>query len=109
MPIYPNFLRGGQRAHPLHGLVMVDGFEMIAQRLAGDGNAVLDDFGGLAKGERVSLDRVGRVSQLDVVVFLELRQGGPRRRAQPIELRLFLFNIVDEGRQHADIISRDAT
>ncbi len=68
--------RSGQCAHPLHGVVMVDRFEMIAERFAAHGNAVLDDLGGLAKGERVSFDRVGRVGQLDVIMFLKLRQGG---------------------------------
>jgi hypothetical protein len=55
---------------------MVDGFEVLAERFTADRNAVLDDFRGLAEAERVSLDRVGRVGQLDVVTFLQLRQGG---------------------------------
>ena len=55
---------------------MVDGFEVLAERFTADRNAVLDDFRGLAEAERVPLDRVGRVGQLDVVTFLQLRQGG---------------------------------
>src|SRR5450755_2854555 len=60
--------------YPLHGFVMIDRLEMIAQRLAADCDAVLDDLGRLAARERVSLNGVRRVGQLDVVIFLELRE-----------------------------------
>src|ERR1019366_8747647 len=47
----------GQFPHPQDGLVVVDGLEMIPERLPADGDAVFDDLGRLAPGERVPLDR----------------------------------------------------
>jgi hypothetical protein len=84
---------------------MIDGFEVVAQRLAADGNAMLDDLGRFAKREGVSLDRVRRVGQFDVVVFLKLRQGGRGDRAQPVELRLLLSDTGDQGREHRRCVS----
>ena len=79
---------------------MIDGFEMVAKRFAANGNAVLDHFRRLTQGEGIALDRVGRVGEFDVVVFLELHQGSHRQRAQAVELRLLLPDRVDESFKH---------
>ena len=68
-------------AHPLQRMIMIDGFEMVAQRFAADGDPVLDDLGRFAKRERVSLDGVRGIGQLDVIMLLQLREGGGRQRA----------------------------
>jgi hypothetical protein len=51
--------RGGlprELAHIVQGLEVIDRFEMILERFAADGNAVLDDHPRFGAGERVALD-----------------------------------------------------
>ena len=73
---------------------MIDSFEMVAQRFATDRDPVLDDLGSLPKRERVSLDGVRGIGQLDVIMLLQLRQGNGRQRAQAIEFGLPTFDAV---------------
>ena len=79
---------------------MIDGFEMVAKRFAANRDAVLDDLRRLAQREGVSLDRVGRVGQFNVVMLLELRQGSPRQRTHAVEPRLLLFDTGNKSRKH---------
>ena len=79
---------------------MIDGLEMVAERFATHGNAVLDDFRRFAQREGVPLDGVRRVGEINIVVLLELRQGSRRQRAQAVELRLLLFNLADKSLKH---------
>jgi hypothetical protein len=79
---------------------MIDGFEMVAERFAADRDAMLDDFRRLSQREGVSLDRVGRIGQFNVKIFLKLRQGSRRQRAQPIKLRFLLRDVADERFEH---------
>jgi hypothetical protein len=60
-------------AHPLQGFIVIDRLKVLAQRLAADRDAMFDDFRCLAVRERVSLDRVRGVGQLDIIILLELR------------------------------------
>ena len=48
----------GQVTLPEQGFVMVDRLEMVAERLAADRDAVLDEFGGFPQRQRVAFDRV---------------------------------------------------
>ena len=75
----------GYLAHPKHGLVVINCFEMILQRLAAHRDAVLDDLRRLAGGERVPLDCVRGIGQLDVIVFLQLHQSGASQRTQCVQ------------------------
>lgn len=68
----------GKLAHPKQRLIMVHSFEMIAKRFTAHGNAVFDDFRRFAQRESVSLDGVGRIGEVNVIMLLELRQGGRR-------------------------------
>jgi hypothetical protein len=61
---------------------------MLLERLAANRDAVLDDLGGFAQGQRVSLDRVRSESELDVVIFLQRAQGSRRHGPALIELGL---------------------
>lgn len=54
---------------------MIDSFEVVAQRLAADGDAMLDEFRGFAQRQRVAFDSVGSVGQIDVVGFLQREQN----------------------------------
>ncbi len=68
----------GYFAHPQQGLIMINRFEVVAQRFAADGNAMFDHFRRLTQREGISLDRIGRESQIDIVMFLQLRHCGAR-------------------------------
>jgi hypothetical protein len=72
---------------------------VVAQGFAGDGNAVFDDLGRLAMREGVSLKGVRGVGQLHVIIFLQPGECASRQRTQPIQPRLFLFNIPDADAQ----------
>ena len=69
-------------------LEVIDRFEMIFQRLAADCNAVLDHDPRFGGGQRVALDRVRRVGQLDVIRPVEVLEAVRRLRPKPVELSL---------------------
>jgi hypothetical protein len=67
-------------------LEVIDRFEMIFQRLAADCNAVLDHHPRFGGGQRVALDRIRRVGQLDIVRLVEVFEAVRRLRPEPVEL-----------------------
>jgi hypothetical protein len=95
-------------AHPLHGFVVIDRLKVLAQRLAADGDAVFDDFGGFAVCKRISLNGIRGVGQLDIVIFLELCEDATRQWAQSVQLRLLFIDTSDKGRKHFAIIPASA-
>ena len=79
----------GDFADIVQRVVVVECLQMILERLAADSNALLDDQRRFNRAERISLDSVRRVSDLDVVVMLQIAQRFQRERAQAIEPFLF--------------------
>ena len=71
---------------------MIDGFEMILELLAADGDALLDHQIGFDLGQRVSFNGVRGVGQLKVVSVFKVLERVRRQRAQPVKLRLLFFN-----------------
>ena len=84
----------------MHRFIVIDRLKVFAQRFAADGDAVFDHFRRLTVGKRVSFDGVRGVGQLDVVIFLELRERVTRQRAQSVQLLLLLLDTCDKGRNH---------
>ena len=68
--------------------MVIDRFQVILERLAADRDPVLDDQCRLGGVERVPLDRVRGVGQLQIVNVLEVAEAPRRQRPQPVELRL---------------------
>ncbi len=58
-----------------HGVVMIDRLQVILEILAADRNAFLDHEVGFDPGERISLDRIRRVSQLEIMGVFEVGEG----------------------------------
>ena len=81
-----------QHADVAQRVEVVEGFEMILERLAADRDALLDDQGRLGGRQGVALDRVRRVGQFQVVRMLEIgeRTGCPAQ--EPVELGLLAGN-----------------
>ncbi len=96
-------------AHPEQRVIVIHGFEVISERLAADSDAVFDDLCRFAKRKGIPFDRVGRVGEFDVVVFLQLPQSRRRERAQPVELFLLVFDTNDERGEHAESVARRRT
>ena len=69
---------------------MVDGLQMILEFLAADRDAMLDDQVGFGLGERVSLDGIRRIGELEIGGAFELGQRRGRPRAEAVELRLLV-------------------
>jgi len=68
---------------------VIDGLEVLVQGLAPDGgDAMLDDLSRFPIGERIALDGVRGISQLDIVVLLKLCERCVRQRPQRIEAPL---------------------
>jgi len=65
--------------------------------------ALLDHKRRLSGAQRVSLDSIRRVGQFEVVRMLEIGQAAAR--AQAVELRFFLFNVLYNVRQHGRSIA----
>ena len=87
------------------GLVVVDRLEMILELLAADRHALLDDQIGLDLRQRIPFDCVRGVGELEVVGMLEVGQRIRRQGAQPVQLRLFLFDAADKDGNHWEIIA----
>ena len=94
--------RGGRETpHPEQGVIVIDGFEVITQRLAADRDAMLDDLGRLSQGGRVPLDGIRRVGQFDIIVLLDLCQCRRRERPERVERGLPVSYPFDQaGVQH---------
>ena len=68
----------GELAHPKHGIIMIDRLEWSRRLLPPTVIPGLDHLGGLAKGKRIPLDRVGRIGQFHIEMLLQLRQRSGR-------------------------------
>src|SRR5438046_6946543 len=69
---------------------MADRLEMVLERLAANCNAFFEDDRGFAAGQRIALDRIRAVGQLDIVPGGQRIEALPAQRPQPVE-PLFLF------------------
>ena len=65
---------------------MVEGFQMVFQRLPGYGNAVLDHKRGFNRAESVPLNRIRRVGDFDVVIMLKIGQGFARQWPKTVQV-----------------------
>jgi D-aminopeptidase len=74
-----------QFAHLAQRIVVIDRYQMIAQRFAGYGDATLDRQHGFGGSPRVPLDCVRDVRELDVVRMLEVAGSGRRECTQPMQ------------------------
>jgi hypothetical protein len=84
----PQRLRLSRQIAPImQRLEVPDRFEMILERLAADGDPVLDHHPRFGGGQRIALDRVRRVGQFDVVgtiqVVIAMRSGQARTNGIP--------------------------
>src|SRR5271156_6778211 len=79
---------GGPMPDIADRLVMIDRFEVILERLAGDCDPVLDDQGRLGGRERIPIDRIRGVGEFEIVDMLEIAEGGAKLRANSVQLRL---------------------
>ncbi len=68
--------------------IEVDRFEMVLERLAADRDPLLDDERRLGGAERVPLDRVRSVGQVEIVNVLEIAKSGAHHGTQPVKVRL---------------------
>jgi hypothetical protein len=62
-------------------LEVIDGFKVIFERLAANGDAFLNNKRRLGSAQGVALDRVRRVGQFEVLRMLEIGQPAGRARA----------------------------
>src|SRR5262245_41015291 len=85
-----------QRAYISARLLVLDRFEMILERFAADRNALLDDQRCFGRAERVSLDRVRGVGQLQIVDMLKVTEPSACRRAPPVERRFLRLDMRDQ-------------
>ena len=76
-------------AHIVQRLEVIDCFEMILQRFAANGDAVLDHHPRFGGSQRVAFDRVRRVGQFDVVGPVEVVEAVRGLRPEPVKLGLF--------------------
>jgi hypothetical protein len=65
--------------------MVVDRFEVVLERLAANRDPFLDDECRLGGAKRVSLDRIRRVSQLEIVNVLVVAEAGADHGTQPVE------------------------
>jgi len=79
----------GQLAHIADRLIVVDRFEMIFKRLAADRDPLLDDKRRLGGVERVPLNGVRGVGELQIVNVLKVAEAGARHGTQPVKLGFF--------------------
>jgi hypothetical protein len=68
---------------------MIDCLQMVLERLAADRDPVFDDEARLRGAERIPLDRVRGLSQLEIVDVLEIADAGAELPTQARELGLF--------------------
>jgi len=61
---------------------------MILQRLAADGDAVLDHQHRLRRTQRIPLDRIRCIGQFEVVIMLKPGKAGWRQGTQPVQFSL---------------------
>src|ERR1019366_10359156 len=88
------------------GVVMIDRLQVILERLARDGDALLDDERGFGGGQRVALDRVRCVGQFEVASVIKIGQSMRHADAKPIE---FGFLGADRGQKVVHGCSRCGT
>lgn len=70
------------------GVEMIDRFQVVLERFAGNGDAVFDNHRGLDGGEGVSLDCVRRAGEFEVVRVVEICRAAGRADGQLIEFSL---------------------
>lgn len=75
---------------------MIDGFQMIPQWLAGNGDALFDDHGGFHRRERIPLNRIRCVGDFDIVGMLEVGQPMRCKGAQPVEFGLLGGDVLQQ-------------
>src|SRR5579862_1172770 len=76
---------GRERSDKVQRIAMAERLEMILERLAADRDAFFEDNRGLAAGQRVALDRVRAVGQLDIVPGRQRFETLRSQRPQPVE------------------------
>src|SRR5690349_2609396 len=69
---------------------MIDCLEMMLERLAGYGDALLDDQRRLGGGQGIAFDRVGRVRQFKVLRVLEIDETSRSTAAEPVKFGFLL-------------------
>jgi hypothetical protein len=76
--------------------MVVDRFEMVLEWLAADRDPFLDDECRLGGAERVPLDRVRGVGQLEIVNVFEVAESGADHGTQPVKLRFLRGDLRHE-------------
>lgn len=83
-------------AHVMQCLEVIDGFEVVLERLAADGDALLDNKRRLDGGEGVPLDGVRCVGEFEVLAVFEVGQPAGGGRPQPVKLGLLLRDALQK-------------
>ena len=96
----------GQVAHPGQRVLVVEHLQMVADRLAADRDAVLDQLPRFGRGERVALDRRRGVGQLEIVIEAERRDGAGRERAPGVQLGLEPLDLGHAQNADSPVIAR---
>ena len=77
------FRRRSNLQHPIQGPRMVDCFQMVLEGLAADRDAFFQHQGGFAGGQRIALDCIGRVGDVDPLAVLQtVKLARPDRLSQ---------------------------
>ena len=79
------------------GFVVVDRLQVVFQRLAADGEALLDHQRRFRRGEHVPLDGVGGIGQLQVDDVFQVPQPLGGKGAEAVEFCLLGGDVVREG------------
>jgi hypothetical protein len=84
------------RPHVTQRREMIDRLQVILQRLAANGDALLDNQGRLDGGQRVPLDRIGRIGQFNILAVLEVAQATGRTATKPVKLGLLVRDALKQ-------------
>ena len=95
-----------QGAHPIERVLVVEHLQMIVQRLATDGDAVLDQLRGLARRQRVAFDRGRAVGQLDIVIGAQRRDRAGHERPLRVQRRLEALDLFHRQNAAIPVIAR---
>lgn len=93
--LFGDLLAAGEFLQVVEGLGVADCLEVVPERFAADGDAVLDHHLGLGLGQAVSFQGVARPGQADAEVFPQLFKRLALQRAVAVDLLLEIVSVGD--------------